>query len=120
MKYMLMMFGEAAGMEERYTAEQIKDMFAFMERFDQELRDAGELVFDMGLTDGSTAKLVDFQNGRPVVTSGPFVESERSLIGYWVVDVVDEARALELAGRVVEVIEEPVEVRRAQSEPPEF
>ena len=36
-----------------------------------------------------------------MATDGPFAESKESLIGFWVLDVADEARILEIAGRIV-------------------
>ena len=41
------------------------------------------------------------------------------MIGFWVVDVASEARAIEIAARVVAFIEAPVEVRPIPAGPPE-
>jgi hypothetical protein len=70
--------------------------------------------------DGSQAKTVRIQNGIPVATDGPFAESKESLIGYWIVDVESEARAIEIASRVVAFIQAPVEVRQIPDAPPEM
>jgi hypothetical protein len=123
MKYMIMMFGDAATMMERQPSEWIVQMMDFMRTLHQDLTKCGELVDAQGLTDGSQAKTVRFQNGIPVATDGPFAESKESLIGYWIVDVDSEARALEIASRVVAFIgpagAPPVEVRRIADAPPE-
>ncbi len=119
MKYMIMTFGEAATMMETKSAEWIREMIAFMHRLNEDLRDAGELVDAQGLTDGSQAKTVRFENGAPVPTDGPFAEAEESLVGYWVVDVESEARAIEIASEIVAFVEEPIEVRRIADGPPE-
>jgi hypothetical protein len=119
MKYMIMMFGEAATMRETKSPEWINGMFAFMQTLHKELTDSGELVFLEGLTDGSQAKTVRIKNGIPVATDGPFAEAKESVIGFWIVDVESEARAIEIASRIVAVIEEPVEVRRCGDAPPE-
>jgi hypothetical protein len=119
MKYMLMMFGDAATMTETQSPEWIKEMIGFMQRLDTELTEAGELVFQLGLADGSEAKVVSIEDGLPVTTDGPFAESKESLIGYWVVDVEGEARAIEIAGRIA-VYSRMVEVRRGGDEPPEI
>ena len=37
------------------------------------------------------------------MTDGPFAEAKESLAGFWILDVADEARAIELAGQVVVV-----------------
>ncbi len=100
-KYMIMMFGSAAEMTETQSPEWITEMIGFMRDLDKELIEAGEMVFNEGLQDGDSAKLVRLVDGVPVTTDGPFAESKESLIGFWVLDVADEARILEIAGRIV-------------------
>jgi hypothetical protein len=117
MKYMIMMFGEAATMMETRSPEWIDEMMAFMFQIDKDLRESGELVFQLGLADGSTAKLVTVEGGAPAVTDGSFAPSKESLIGYWVVDVAGEARAIEIASQIAGVTGGPVEVRLSP-EPP--
>ncbi|MCA1648029.1 MAG: YciI family protein [Chloroflexi bacterium] len=124
MKYMIMMFGDAATMMEQQSREWIAEMMQFMHTLNDDLTRAGELVDAQGLTDGSRAKTVRFMDGIPVVTDGPFAESKESIIGYWIVDVESEARALEIAARVVAFIgpagAPPVEVRQIMDAPPEM
>ena len=101
MKYMIMMFGGAAEMTKTHSPEWITEMIGFMRDLDKELTEAGEMVFNEGLQDGDSAKVVRLVDGVPVATDGPFAESKESLIGFWVLDVADEARILEIAGRIV-------------------
>src|SRR5664279_5372690 len=101
MKYMVMMFGSAEQMLGTQSPEWITDMIQFMRDLGQELTDSGELVAAEGLVDGSQAKLVRRTEDGFTVTDGPFAESKESLVGYWVLDVEDEARILELSGRIV-------------------
>ena len=119
MKYMIMMRGSQAEMMETQSPEWIKEMFQFMTDFIDEIGKSGELVAAEGLVDGTQAKIVDYKNNAVVVTDGPFAESKESLIGFWIVDVVDEARALELTSKVVAFIKAPVEVRQVGERPPE-
>jgi len=119
MKYMIMMFGDQATMVETRSTEWIKGMIRFMTDLDQELADSGELAASEGLADPTQATTVRFEHGAPVPTDGPFAESKESLAGYLIVDVEDEARALEIASRIVAVIEGPVEVRQVMDAPPE-
>ena len=119
MKYMIMMFGDLATMVETRSTEWIKGMIRFMTDLDQELADSGELAASEGLADPTQATTVRFDHGTPVPTDGPFAEAKESLAGYLIVDVEDEARALELASRIVAVIEGPVEVRQVMDAPPE-
>jgi len=110
--------GEAAleGMGKKWMLEMIQ----FMKKLDADLRKSGELVDDQGLADGSTAKTVRIKNGIPAASDGPFAESKESLVGYWIVDVESEARAIEIASRIVAFVKAPIEVRRVMDAPPEF
>jgi len=119
MKYMIMMFGSAATMLETRSREWILEMIQFMHKVDEDLTNSGEMVFNAGLADGSQAKVVSIQNGIPVVTDGPFAESKESIIGYWIVDVESEARAIEIATRIVAFTHGPIEVRQVMDAPPE-
>jgi hypothetical protein len=69
--------------------------------------------------DGSQAKTVRFQNGLPVPTDGPYAESKESLVGFWLVDVENEARVIEIASKIVAFVKAPIEVRRVADGPPE-
>jgi hypothetical protein len=116
MKYMLMMFGDAAEMMEIRTPEWVDGMMAFMGSFNAELARTGEVVEANGLAFPSTAKTVSLADGQVVVTDGPFAEAKESLAGYWILDVADEARAIELASQVV-VWAERVELREVPDVP---
>jgi hypothetical protein len=118
MRYMIMMFGAGVNsMMQTRSKDWIREMVYFMRKLDDDLRAAGELVYDDGLTDGSTAKTVRFKDGAVVVADGPFAKVQDSLIGYWVVNVENEARALEIAKRVVAFTQGPIEVRQCGEEP---
>jgi hypothetical protein len=119
MKYMIMMFGSAASMMEAKSRDWILEMIEFMKQTNRDLQEAGELVAAEGLADGTQAKTIRFQNGIPVVTDGPFAEAKESIIGYWIVDVENEARAIEIASRVVAFTHGPIEVRQVMDAPPE-
>ena len=118
MKYMIMMFGEASEMVQTQTPEWIEKMMAFMVAIDDDLTASGELVFQAGLADGFTAKTLRLENGSVVTTDGPFAESKESIIGFWIVDVASEARALEITSSIVEVTGGPIEVRLSPDGPP--
>jgi hypothetical protein len=120
MKYMILMLGDQATMMEVKTPEWIREMIAFMDEVNDDLVKAGELVDGQGLADPSQAKTVRFQDGAPVATDGPYAEAKESLAGYWLVDVENEARALEIASRVVAFTHEPLEVRQVADAPPEI
>jgi hypothetical protein len=116
MKYMIMMFGSAGEMMEVKSPEWIREMIQFMQQLDRDLTSSGELVFNAGLADATAAKTVRLTDGLPVATDGPYAEAKESLIGYWVLDVENEARAIEIAGQIVEW-SQVVEVRPLATAP---
>ena len=118
MKYMIMMFGDAAVMMEQKSPEWIRDMVAFMRTLGEDLAASGELAGAEGLVDSTQAKKVHISDGIAVATDGPFAEAKESLIGFWLVDVESEARALEIGKRIVDFTKEPLEVRQVADEPP--
>ena len=119
MKYMVMMFGDQASMLEMQSMEWVREMIRFMDQVKTELTASGELVLAAGLADPSEAKTVRIVNGLAAATDGPFAESKESLAGYWILDVVDEARAVEFAEMIVNFTKGPVEVRQVMSGPPD-
>jgi len=120
MKYMIMTFGSAEAGLAAKGKDWMLEMIQFMQNLDADLKKSGELVDEQGLADGSQAKTVRIKNGIPVATDGPFAESKESLVGYWIVDVESEARAIEIASGIVAFVKEPIEVRRVMDAPPEF
>jgi hypothetical protein len=90
-----------------------------MLRIDVELAASGELVFQQGLADPSQAKTVTVQGGAPTATDGPFLASRDSLAGFWVVDVRDEARAIEIAAQISQAADAAIEVRQCMDAPPD-
>jgi hypothetical protein len=120
MKYMIMTFGSAEAGLAAMGRDWMLEMIKFMKNLDEDLRESGELVDNQGLADGSQAKTVRIKNGVPVATDGPFAEAKESLVGYWIVDVETEARAIEIASRIVDFVKQPIEVRRVMDAPPDF
>jgi hypothetical protein len=54
-----------------------------------------------------------------VATDGPFAESRESLAGLWVVDVENQARAVEIAARISQAADATIEVRQYMDAPPD-
>jgi hypothetical protein len=118
-KYIVMMFGDQASMVEMKSMDWIHEMIQFMGQVRADLAASGELVAAEGLADASQAKTVRIENGLAAATDGPFAESKESLAGYWIVDVVDEARAIDFAESIVNFTKGPVEVRQIMAGPPD-
>jgi hypothetical protein len=99
MKYMLIMNSPRDGYDQymKWPKKILEANAAFMQSFTQKLTAAGELVSTVGLASPQQARLVRAgDNGKPI-TDGVFAESKEYLAGYWIVDVENEARALQIA-----------------------
>lgn len=82
----------------------------------EEMKAAGVFVFADGGIDASTAVCsVVSENGQPVFTDGPYVETKEHLGGFTVVDVPDDEAARYWAGRLAVSLDWPQEVHRFPS-----
>ena len=91
-----------------------EEMEAFMERInalETEMRASGAFVFTGGLHGPDAATVVRRSEGELVVTDGPFVESKEHIGGFYVINADDLDAALGWAGKVVDAINAPIEVR---------
>jgi hypothetical protein len=71
-----------------------------MDGFNKELAESGELVETRGLAAPVHARRIQLQEGVPVVTDGPYAETQEVLAGYWIVDCESFDRATEIAARL--------------------
>jgi hypothetical protein len=111
MKYMLMMNTPLDGYEQfaSWPRHLLDANAAFMQAFTKKLVDTGELVGAEGLAAPEQAKRVRAgKDGKPI-TDGVFPESKEFLAGYWIVEVANEERALQLAAEVSTAPGQPVQ-----------
>ncbi len=83
-----------------WSAEDFAAMGAFMEAFNKDLAESGELVDTRGLTAPVHTRRVQLREGLPVVTDGPYAETQEVLAGYWIVECESFDRATEIAARL--------------------
>jgi hypothetical protein len=83
-----------------WSAEDFAAMGEFMETFNKALADSGELVETRGLAAPVLTRRLQLQNGVPVVTDGPYAETQEVLAGYTIVECESFDRATEIAARV--------------------
>jgi hypothetical protein len=112
MKYMILinasqrdydaMVGRPASQEPGWTAEDFAALGAFMESFNQDLAESGELVDTRGLTAPVHTRRIRLRDGVPVVTDGPYAEAEEVLAGYWIVECDSFDRATQIAARLTQ------------------
>lgn len=102
MKYMLQMNVKGGSYQmEGWAPQDIKAMVGFMHHFNAELKKNGQWVFGEGLVAPEFARVVKADDqGRPVVTDGPFAESKEFIAGFWIVKVKDADEAYRLAAKV--------------------
>jgi hypothetical protein len=110
MKYMILVYasqrdydamvGKPAAGEPGWTGPDFAAMGQFMEQFARDLAESGELVDTRGLTVPSQARRIRLAGGAPVVTDGPYAETEEVLAGYWIVECDSLDRANDIASRL--------------------
>jgi hypothetical protein len=96
MKYMLMIYQNADVWNDLPDQEQQAVMSEGGRRW-QELVATGEGIMGEPLADPRDSRIVRVRNGFPDVTDGPFVDANEQFVGFLIVDVVDEKRAVEIA-----------------------
>jgi hypothetical protein len=109
-KYMLMLYssqqdydalaGKSSPGKPAWTPEQFEAMGQFMAGFTADLAGSGELVEARGLTAPVHARRIQLKEGVPVVTDGPYPETQEVLAGYWVLDCESFDRATEIAAQL--------------------
>lgn len=110
MKYMILLYGSQQDYDVMggkptdkpgMSAEDIAAMHKHMESIHNDLVASGELVDAQGLTAPVHARRVQFENRAPVVTDGPYPETQEVLAGYTIVECDSFDRATEIAARFV-------------------
>lgn len=71
----------------------------------------GELHAVARLDDATAAKTVSMQKGAHAITDGPYVETKEWLIGFYLVDCVNEQEAIDRAKMICPIEGHAIEVR---------
>lgn len=110
MKYMLMLYAsqrdydEMAGKvpegEAVWSAGELAEMQAFMEKFNRDLVESGEFVDAQGLAAPVHTRRFHMQDGVPAVTDAPYPETAEVLAGYTVIECDGFDRASQIAARL--------------------
>ena len=102
MKYILMMVGTKAGVDNyrAWSQKDIQNHFAHLKELNRELSESGEFVANEGLAGPDQARVVRARKDGVPVTDGVFPEAKEFLLGYWTVDVESPERAYEIAARL--------------------
>ncbi|HEV8560385.1 MAG TPA: YciI family protein [Actinophytocola sp.] len=107
---MIMMFGSQRDLDmltgkstdrPAWSAEDVAKLHEFMGTWSQALVESGELVDGHGLSAPVHARRIQVREGLPVMTDGPYAETQEVLVGYTIVDCASFDRATEIAAQLV-------------------
>ena len=111
MKYLILIYGSqrsydamAGKSTEGFPALSPEDFAAietFMNSFTEDLDESGELIAGYGLAAPGGTRRIQLQNHAPVVTDGPYAETQEVMAGFWVVDTESLDRATEIASKLM-------------------
>jgi hypothetical protein len=107
MRYMLLVYGA----EDCWTAEERTACMVESLAICDELAARGQFLDAAPLQPVATAATVRVQDGRTLVTDGPFAETTEQLGGYYVLDLADLDEAIAVAARLPPAAKGTVEVR---------
>ncbi|WP_306999476.1 YciI family protein [Amycolatopsis thermophila] len=85
-----------------WSPEDLAALHEFMTKWNEELVASGEFVEARGLDAPAHTRRVQLRDGAPVVTDGPYPETQEVLAGYTIVDCADFDRATEIAARLAD------------------
>lgn len=98
------------------SSEEIAQMYADVDIFNNQVQADGAWVFAGGLHPPSTATTVRVRDGEVITTDGPFAETKEYLGGFWIINAPDLDAALAYAAKATEACRAPVEVRPFQDD----
>jgi hypothetical protein len=96
MRYLLLIYTDESVYTSMSEAELQADLATWWE-YDSAIKGAGASPAGEALQPTSTATTVRDQDGKPVVTDGPFAETKEQLGGYYLLDVDNLDTAIEWA-----------------------
>ncbi|GIF68128.1 hypothetical protein Ais01nite_61630 [Asanoa ishikariensis] len=111
MKYMIMLTGSQRDFDmitgtgadgTVWTGEDLAALHEFMTKWNNELVESGEFVDGQGLAAPVHTRRVSLRDGVPVVTDGPYAETQEVLAGYTIVECASFDRATEIAAKLAD------------------
>ena len=94
----------------------IEQVYADVDKVNQEMMQKGVWVFGGGLHPSDTATVVRADGGEIVTTDGPYLESKEHIGGFWIIKAADLDEALTWAKKATVACRGPVEVRPFQDD----
>jgi hypothetical protein len=110
MKYLLLIYGNEAGMQSASKAV-VEQMVGAYGAYTEAMRKAGILVASERLKPTNSASTVRVADGKTQVLDGPYAETKEQLGGFYMIDVPDLDAALSWAARCPGAGHGAIEVR---------
>src|SRR5215211_6237249 len=110
-QYMLSVVAVGTENFDKMPKEELQQIMADVDAFNDTVREAGKWVFAGGLESIEASTVVDGRGESPVITDGPFSESKEYLGGFWIIEATDLDEALDWATRGSKACRAIVEVR---------
>lgn len=107
MKYMLMLYAQ----EETLDDATRQRCYAESAKFAHELKAAGQYIAASPLQPTAMATSVRLQDGKPLITDGPFAETREQFGGYFLVDAQNLDEAIAISTRIPAAKFGTVEIR---------
>jgi hypothetical protein len=101
--------GEVPGAPQ--TPEEMQTFMSRVAALEADMEATGTFVFGGALHGPDASTVVRKGDRDPVMTDGPFVESKEHVAGFYIINADDLDAALAWAGKVVDAINHPIEVR---------
>lgn len=111
MKYLVMvqgtqadyeaMSGKASPGSPAWNEQDLQTMYAYMEAINNDLSETGEFVDGQGLAEPAKTRTVTLgDDGKAVITDGPYSETKELMAYYWVLECESLERVTEIADRI--------------------
>jgi hypothetical protein len=110
MKYMIMLTGSQRDFDRltgnagdgAWAPEDLAALHEFMTKWNNDLVESGEFVDGQGLAAPVHTRRISLRDGVPVVTDGPYAETQEVLAGYTIVECDSFDRATEIAAKLAD------------------
>jgi hypothetical protein len=111
MQYLLLIYQAELPAGVQPDQDEMAREFAAYDVFTRETRDRGQFIAGEALEPTPTATSVRVQDGRTVVTDGPFAETKEALGGFYLLECRDLDEAIEMAAKIPAAKRGTIEVR---------
>ena len=93
-----------------YTAT--RDEASAIDLFNDKIEAAGQRILAVGIADPSSAEVFDNRNGSGQISSGPVVDSDEFVAGFWVIKAESSEIARQLASEASLACNRKIEMRQ--------